>query len=169
MWPKTFGIVAFKLVLKVVRYLLQFPCRTFLKQVPLPENRQLPCGPIGGCGLDYKALYFLGAENAVASAFVEGASINTTCRMTGVAKHTVLKLLKDMGCACAAYHNAHVREPRVRRVQTDEIWSFVYGKDKDLTSAQVKSGLGNVWTWKAIDADTKLVISCALGDRGADT
>lgn len=54
-------------------------------------------------------------RTAVVAALIEGASVNATCRMTGVAKHTVLKLLKDMGCACAAYHNAHVRNLRVRR------------------------------------------------------
>jgi tricorn protease-like protein len=108
-------------------------------------------------------------RTAVIAALIEGTSVNATCRMTGVAKHTVLKLLKDIGCACAAYHNAHVRNLRVRRVQADEIWSFVYGKDKNLTLEQVQSGLGSVWTWKAIDADTKLVISYTIGDRGADT
>jgi IS1 family transposase len=108
-------------------------------------------------------------RTAVIAALVDGTSVNATCRMMGVAKHTVLKLLKDIGCACAAYHNAHVRNLRVRRVQADEIWSFVYGKDKNLTLEQVKSGLGSVWTWKAIDADTKLVVSYMIGDRGADT
>ena len=105
----------------------------------------------------------------VVAHLVEGSSINATCRITGVAKHTILKLLKNIGCACAAYHNAHVRNLRVRRVQADEIWSFVYGKDKNLTLEQVQSGLGSVWTWKAIDADTKLVISYTIGDRGAET
>src|ERR1700730_2618958 len=108
------------------------------------------------------------SRTSVIAALVEGASINATCRMTGVAKHTVLKLLKDIGCACAAYHNAHVRNLRVRRVQADEIWSFVYGKDKNLTLEQVQSGLGSVWTWKAIDA-RQLVISYTIGDRGVDT
>jgi len=108
-------------------------------------------------------------RSEVVAALVEGMSINATCRMTGVAKHTALNLLKDIGCACAAYHNAHVRNLRVRRVQADEIWRFVYGKDKNLTLEQVKSGLGSVWTWKAIDADTKLVISYTIGDRGANT
>ena len=75
---------------------------------------------------------------AVVAALVEGTSINATCRITGVAKHTVLKLLKDMGCACAAYHNDHVRNVHVRRVQGDEIWAFVYGKDKNLTVEQVQ-------------------------------
>jgi IS1 family transposase len=105
----------------------------------------------------------------IISALVEGVSINATCRMTGVAKHTVLKLLKDMGCACAAYHNAHVRNLRVRRIQADEIWAFVYGKDKNLTIEQVQAGAGSVWTWTALDADTKLIVSYMLGDRGAST
>jgi IS1 family transposase len=108
-------------------------------------------------------------RTALIAALIEGSSVDATCRMTGVAKHTVLKLLKEIGCACAAYHNAHVRNLRVRHVQADEIWSFVYGKDKNLTLEQVQSGLGSVWTWKAIDADTKLVISYTIGDRGADT
>jgi hypothetical protein len=69
----------------------------------------------------------------IIAALIEGTSISATCRMTGASKHTVLKLLKDIGCACAAYHNVHVRNLRVRRVQADEIWSFVYGKDKNLT------------------------------------
>ena len=102
-------------------------------------------------------------------ALVEDVSINATCRMTGVAKHTVLRLLKDMGCACAAYHNAHVRNLRVRRIQADEIWAFVYGKDKNLTLEQVQDGAGSVWTWTALDADTKLIVSYMLGDRGAST
>jgi IS1 family transposase len=105
----------------------------------------------------------------VVAALVEGVSINATCRMTGVAKHTVLKLLKDMGCAAAAYHNAHVRNLRVRRIQADEIWAFVYGKDKNLTMEQVQAGAGSVWTWTALDADTKLIVSYMLGDRGAST
>jgi IS1 family transposase len=108
-------------------------------------------------------------RTAVIAALIEGASINATCRMTGVAKHTVLKLLKDMGCACAAYHNAHVRNVSVRRIQADEVWSYVYGKDKNISEEQMKNGAGSVWTWTAIDADTKLVISYTLGNRGAET
>jgi len=107
-------------------------------------------------------------RSAVITALVEGTSINATCRMTGVAKHTALKLLKDMGCA-AAYHNAHVRDLCVRRIQADEIWAFVYGKDKNLTLEQCQAGMGSVWTWTALDADTKLIVSYMLGDRGAET
>jgi IS1 family transposase len=106
---------------------------------------------------------------SVVAALVEGASINATCRMTEVAKHTVLKLLKDMGCACAAYHDAHVRNVTVRRVRCDEIWAFVYAKQKNVTAEQMEQGAGDVWTWTAIDADTKLILSYTLGDRGADT
>ena len=108
-------------------------------------------------------------RTAVIAALVEGVSINATCRMTGVAKHTVLKLLRDLGCAAASYHDQYVRNLRVRRVQADEIWAFVYGKDKNLTMEQVQAGAGSVWTWTAIDTDTKLIISYTLGDRGADT
>lgn len=82
---------------------------------------------------------------------------------------TVLRLLRDLGCAAAAYHNAHVRNLRVRRVQADEIWAFVYGKDKNLAMEQVQAGAGSVWTWTALDADSKQIISYTLGDRGADT
>lgn len=89
--------------------------------------------------------------------------------MTGVAKHTVLKLLRDFGCAAASYHDLFVRNLRTRRIQSDEIWAFLYGKDKNLTMEQVKAGAGSVWTWTAIDADTKLIISYTLGDRGAET
>ncbi len=105
----------------------------------------------------------------IVAALVEGSSINATCRMTGVAKHTVLKLLKDLGCAAASYHDSHVRNLHVRRVQADEIWAFVYGKDKNLTMEQVQAGAGSIWTWTALDADSKLIISYTLGDRGADT
>ncbi len=105
----------------------------------------------------------------IIAALVEGNSINATCRMLGVGKHTVLRLLEDAGCACAAYHDAMVRRLNVNRVQCDEIWAFVLGKDKNLTLEQVQAGFGSVWTWTAIDADSKLIISYMLGDRGAET
>jgi len=105
----------------------------------------------------------------IIAALIEGNSINATCRMLGVGKNTVLRLLADAGCACAAYHEANVRNLRVARIQCDEIWAFIYGKDKNLSLEQVQGGLGSVWTWTAIDADTKLVVSYMLGDRGAET
>ena len=105
----------------------------------------------------------------IIAALIEGNSINATCRMLGVGKHTVLRLLEDAGCACAAYHDANVRNLRVGRAQCDEVWSFVYAKQKNVTMEQMEAGAGDCWTWTAIDADSKLIISYMLGDRGAMT
>jgi IS1 family transposase len=103
----------------------------------------------------------------VIAALIEGNSINATCRMLGVGKHTVLRLLEDAGCACAAFHDANVRNLRVNRAQCDEVWSFIYAKQKNVTEEQMAEGAGDCWTWTCIDADTKLIISYMLGDRGA--
>src|SRR5205807_3969988 len=108
-------------------------------------------------------------QSQIVSALVEGNSINATCRMLGVGKHTVLRLLRNLGCACAAYHDSHVRNLRVRRVQCDEVWAFIYAKQKNVTLEQMQQGAGDVWTWTAICADTKLIVSYMLGDRGAST
>jgi IS1 family transposase len=104
----------------------------------------------------------------VIAALVEGVSINATCRMTGVAKHTVLNLLRDLGCACAEYHNKTIRNLKVRRVQCDEIWAFCYSKDKNVPADKRNIfGFGDVWTWTGIDADSKLIISYLIGTRKA--
>src|SRR5256886_16735456 len=108
-------------------------------------------------------------QSQIVSALVEGNSINATCRMLGVGKHTVLRLLRNLGCACAAYHDSHVRNLRVRRVQCDEVWAFIYAKQKNVTLEQMQQGAGDVWTWTAICADTKLIVSYMIGDRGAST
>jgi IS1 family transposase len=89
--------------------------------------------------------------------------------MLGVGKHTVLRLLEDAGCPCAAFHDANVRNLSARRLQCDEVWSFVYAKQKNVTAEQMESGAGDCWTWTAIDADTKLIVSYMLGQRGAPT
>jgi IS1 family transposase len=101
----------------------------------------------------------------VIAALVEGSSINSIVRMTGVAKHTILKLLEDVGCACAAYHHRHVRGLRARRIQCDEIWQFVGAKAKNATPEQKAAGWGDAWTWVALDADTKMCISFLVGGR----
>lgn len=101
----------------------------------------------------------------VIAALIEGNSINAIVRMTGVAKHTILKLLEDMGCACAAYHHRCVRGLKVRRLQADEIWAFCGAKAKNVTPEQELAGWGDVWTWTAIDADTKLIVSYLVGGR----
>jgi IS1 family transposase len=102
----------------------------------------------------------------IIGALVEGNSINATCRMLGVGKHTVLRLLVDAGCACAAYHHRHVRGLRIRRLQCDEIWAFVGAKRKNVSPEREADGWGDVWTWTAIDADTKLIVTYFIGDRG---
>lgn len=103
---------------------------------------------------------------AVLSALTEGVGINATCRMTGVAKNTVLKLLKDAGEACARYQHDHLRNLPCKRLQCDEIWGFVGMKEKNVP-AEKKGvpGHGDIWVWMAIDAETKLVPSWLVGAR----
>jgi len=86
--------------------------------------------------------------------------------MTGAAKNTVAKLLEDMGCTCADYHHRHVRGLKVRRLHADEIWSFIGCKKKNASPEQKAEGWGDIWTWIAMDADTKLVVTYYVGDRG---
>lgn len=88
--------------------------------------------------------------------------------MTGAAKGTVLKLLADLGTVCAAYHDEHVRGVAAERIQCDEIWSFCYGKERNLTMEQVEKGAGSLWTWTALDADSKLIVSYLCGGRDAN-
>jgi IS1 family transposase len=103
----------------------------------------------------------------VINCLIEGCSIRATVRMTAAAKNTVVKLLAAIGCACAAYHNRAVRRLKVRRLQCDEIWSFVGAKAKNVSAAKKQEGWGDIWTWIGIDADTKLVVSYLVGGRGA--
>src|SRR5690242_7774435 len=106
----------------------------------------------------------------VVSALVEGNSIRATVRMTGVAKNTVAKLLVDLGAACAAYQDDALRDLPCKRIQCDEIWSFVYAKQKNVPAAKAApETAGDVWTWTAIDADTKLVPCWMLGPRDLGT
>jgi IS1 family transposase len=105
----------------------------------------------------------------VIKALVEGNSIRATCRMTGTAKGTVLRLLVEVGETCSKYQDEHLRDLTCRRIQCDEVWSFCYAKEKNVP-ADVKGtfGYGDVWTWTAIDADTKIVPSWYIGSRDAD-
>ena len=106
----------------------------------------------------------------IISALVEGNSLRATARMCGVAFNTVLKLLPEIGQACMEYQDKYVRNLTCKRIQCDEIWSFCYAKDKNVPQDKRGTfGLGDVWTWVAIDADTKLVASFAVGTRGAQT
>ena len=108
-----------------------------------------------------------GKRTEIVAALVEGNSIRSTCRMTGVAKGTVLTLLADLGKACAAYHDQHVRNVPAKRVQCDEIWAFCYGKDRNVSDEKKADGAGSLWTWTAIDADSKLIVSYLCGGRDA--
>lgn len=94
----------------------------------------------------------------VVAALVEGNSIRATVRLTGVCKDAVLKLIRDMGATCAAFHNATVRGVKAQRVQCDEVWSFCYAKAKNVPEEKKGTGAGDVWTWTAIDADSKLIL-----------
>jgi IS1 family transposase len=107
----------------------------------------------------------------VVRCLIEGCSINSTVRMTGVAKHTVLKLLVELGAACAEYLNETMRNLPCKRIQVDEIWQFVGCKQKNVTEKRIKrDGIcGDVWTWTAIDADTKLIPAWMLGQRDPAT
>ena len=99
----------------------------------------------------------------------EGSSIRAVVRLTGASKNTVAKLLVDAGKARAAYHDEHVRNVRAKRVQVDEIWSFTYAKQKNVAGAKAApDGAGDTWTWTAIDADTKLVLSYFIGGRDGE-
>ena len=106
---------------------------------------------------------------AVISALVEGCSVRSTSRLTGVAKGTILRLLADVGRACAAYQDAAIRNVSARRVQIDEIWSFVGCKQKNITAkiAAKNPRAGDVWTFVAIEAQSKFVLSWLVGRRDA--
>lgn len=104
----------------------------------------------------------------IIKALVEGTSLRAVSRMTGIARNTITKLLVDLGEACMAYHDAHVRNVRVRRLQCDEIWAYIGAKARNVTPEKKEIGWGDVWTWVALDADTKLVVSYLVGGRGAD-
>jgi IS1 family transposase len=101
---------------------------------------------------------------------VEGMSLRATGRATDTAFNTVTKLFVSAGETCAAYQDANLRNLKGRKWQLDEIWSFVYAKEKNVRRAKsAPPDAGDVWTWMAIDADSKLVPSWRVGDRSAET
>ena len=105
----------------------------------------------------------------VVGSLVEGNSIRATVRMTGVAKNTVTKLLVDLGQACSDYQDEVLRDLPCTNVQADEIWAYCYAKQKNVPEEHRGTfGHGDVWTWTAICADTKLVPSWLVGERTID-
>ena len=106
---------------------------------------------------------------AILRALTEGCSLRSTSRMVGVSINTVTKLLIDAGRACARFQHEAMRNLTCRRLQLDEIWGFIYAKDRNLTPDMADiTGAGSVWTWVAIDADTKLVPSWLVGLRDGE-
>jgi len=104
----------------------------------------------------------------VVKCLVEGNSIRATVRLTGVVKNTVVKLLVDLGEACSAYQDQTLRNLPCRHVQADEIWAFCNAKAKNVPEKhRDEFGWGDVWTWTAIDPESKLMISWLIGRRGA--
>ncbi len=100
---------------------------------------------------------------------VEGSSMRSISRVVGVSINTVTKLLVSAGEACAAYHDENMREVNAQRIQCDEIWSFCYAKAKNVNSAKAApDGAGDVWTWTALDADSKLIVSYLVGGRDGE-
>lgn len=97
---------------------------------------------------------------------VEGNSMRSAARIADVSRTTIHKLLAEVGAACQKFHNETVMNVRSERIQCDEIWSFCYAKERNVKQ-EMREGSGDVWTWTAIDADSKLIVSWLVGDRDA--
>jgi len=105
----------------------------------------------------------------ILSMLCEGSSMRSISRVADVSINTVAKLLTEAGEACMLHHDETVRGVTVKRVQCDEIWSFVYAKKKNVETAKAApEGAGDAWTWTAIDADSKLIVSYVVGKRDAE-
>lgn len=105
----------------------------------------------------------------ILSMLCEGSSMRSVARVVDVSFNTVEKLLQDAGAACEEFHDRTVRGVRSQRVQCDEIWSFVHAKQKNVSTAKAApEGAGDVWTWTALDADHKLILSWKVGGRDAE-
>src|SRR5580704_14934318 len=109
------------------------------------------------------------ARSRILHLLCEGSSIRAVSRVADVSVNTVVKLLIDAGRACSAFHDEKVRGLKSKRVQVDEIWSFTYAKQKNVAKAKAApANAGDTWTWTAIDADKKLMISWLVGGRDSD-
>jgi len=105
----------------------------------------------------------------ILSMLCEGSSMRSISRVCDVSINTVSKLLVDAGKACAAFHDDAVRDVKAKRVQCDEIWSFTYAKQKNVKGAKsAPAEAGDTWTWVAMDADSKLIVSCLVGGRDSE-
>ena len=112
----------------------------------------------------------LARRTQIINCLVEGNSIRSTERMTDTHRDTIMRLMVEVGTGCATLADEQMRNLDCRRIQCDEIWSFCYAKDKNVPSdKRGQFGFGDVWTWVALCADTKLVVTWAIGTRGAGT
>lgn len=106
----------------------------------------------------------------ILSMLVEGSSLRSISRVCGVSINTVTKLLIDAGSACAAFHDANVQKVAAQKIQCDEIWSFCYAKKRNVPDAKAApDGAGDIWTFTALDADSKLMVSWMVGSRTGTT
>jgi IS1 family transposase len=107
-------------------------------------------------------------QTQILGMLIEGMSLRATSRLADVSINTVTKLLVEVGSAAADYQDQTLRNLKCKRLQCDEIWAFVYAKEKNVpNNMKGHFGFGDVWTWTAIDADTKLVPSFLIGNRDA--
>jgi len=105
----------------------------------------------------------------ILSMLCEGSSMRSISRVADVSINTVSKLLVDAGKACAAFHDETVRGVTSKRIQCDEIWSFTYAKAKNVAGAKAAPEVaGDTWTWTALDADSKLIVSWLVGGRDSE-
>jgi IS1 family transposase len=105
----------------------------------------------------------------VIALLVEGNSIRATSRLSGFAQNTIMKLLRDLGEACAAYQDRTLRNLQTQSVECDEVWAFCHAKEKNVPEDhRGEFGYGDVWTWTAIDQDSRLIISWLVGTREVD-
>ena len=102
--------------------------------------------------------------------FTEGVGVNATARMADVSKNSVLKLLGDLGPVCESYQREHLRGLDCRRFQCDEVWAFCHAKAKNVPEGlQGRWGFGDVWTWTALDSESKMILAYEVGSRNAET
>ena len=109
-------------------------------------------------------------RKTILNMLVEGSSMRATSRITGADKNTVAKLLRDAGEACQAFHDHFVYDIQSQRLECDEIWSFNYAKDKNVARAKsAPENAGSVWTWTALDPDSKMIVAWHVGTRGQES
>src|SRR5438445_583640 len=112
----------------------------------------------------------LAKRTQILAMLCEGSSMRSISRVADVSINTVTKLLVEAGEACLAIHDEMVRNVKSKRIQCDEIWSFCHAKQRSVpTCKNAPEGAGDVWTWTALDADTKMILAYFVGDRGRES